>query len=208
MSPRRQRAFAVASVTLLAAFALLAAGLPYAEHFPAQGALLAPRGVPNFGEVTPLLYRGGQPTEEGFQGLKKLGVEIVVNFRNEPERIEAERRQVEALNMRYASIPWSSWHRPNDQQVADFLELLRANPQKKIFVHCHHGADRTGVMIAAYRIAVEHWTPPQAIAEMDAFHFHRLWLHHLKRYVEDFPHLLAADPNFRALRSAAPASAP
>jgi protein tyrosine/serine phosphatase len=207
MTKPRQRIFTFASAVLLGVLVLSTAGLHYAGHYPPHNAP-APRGVPNFGQVSPFLFRGGQPGEESFQGLKKLGVEIVVNFRDERDLIESERRQVEALGLRYVSIPWSSWHRPNDQRVIEFLELVRANPQKKILVHCHHGADRTGVMVAAYRIAVERWTPPQAIAEMDAYHFHSFWLHHLKSYVQDFPELLAADPNFRALRPPAQASTP
>ena len=204
----RIRILSLASSALLVAIVLVAAHLYRAEHYPAHGAALAPAGVSNFGEVTPLLYRGGQPNQEGFQALKKLGVAIVVNFRDERDLIEAERRQVEALGMRYVGIPWSSWHSPNDQQVAEFLALLRASPQKKIFVHCHYGADRTGVMVAVYRIAAQNWTPPQAIAEMESFHFQRFLRFYLKSYVEDFPRLLAADPSLRALHPAAQTSAP
>ncbi len=208
MTGNRIHALTLSGAALLAVIVLSAATLHYAEHLPAHNASLAPRGVPNFGQVTPQLYRGGQPTPEGFAELKKLGVEIVVNFRHEPDLIAAERRTVESLGLRCVSIPWNSWHRPSNQQVAEFLALLQANPQKKIFVHCHHGADRTGVMVAAYRIADERWTPAQAIKEMDAFHFHSFWLRHLKRYIEDFPGQLAADPNFRALHPAAETSRP
>ncbi len=209
MTPKRPlRLLPFAGHALLVALVLLAAELHYSEHYPAHGATLAPSGVANFGEVTPLLLRGGQPSEEGLQELKKLGVEWVVNFRNERDRIESERRQVEALGMCYASIPWSSWRRPNDRQVAEFLALLQANPQRKIFVHCHHGADRTGVMVAAYRIAAERWTSQQALTEMAAYHFHSFWMRHLKGYVEDFPRRLEADPNFRALHPVPPGARP
>ncbi len=150
-----KRALILASGALLVAIVLVAADLYHAEHYPAHSA--------------------GQPSEEGFQALKKLGVEIAVNFRDERDLIEAERRQVEPLGIRYVSIPWNSWHPPDDQQVAEFLALLRANPQKKIFVHCHHGADRTSVMVAAYRIAAQNWTPQQAIAEMGRNKPSRKW---------------------------------
>ncbi len=58
--------------------------------------------------------------------------------------------------------------KPASQQVAEFLNLLQANSRQKIFIHCHHGADRTGVMVAAFRIAMQNWTPQQALAEMKA----------------------------------------
>jgi len=152
--------------------------------------------------------RPGEPTDTGFQELRKLGVEIVVNFRNERGEIEAERRTVERLGLRYVSIPWGASHNPTSQQVADFLEVLQANPESKIFVHCHRGADRTGTMVAAYRIAEQHWAPPQAIQEMRAYHYHHFWWPNLQRYVEDFPRLLATDPKLRAFAPATHATAP
>ena len=212
MRPREIRFCIFSNLALFIAALLLGAnpGLATQQAAPAaeQAQKIGLAGVPNFGRVTPTLYRGGQPTDEGFQELKKLGIAIVVNFRNERDKIEAERREAEGLGLRYSSIPWSSWHRPDDTQVAEFLQLVRANPDKKIFVHCHHGADRTGVMVAAFRIAFEHWTPSQALAEMSEFHFHRFWYPHLKSYVEEFPQELLGNPQLRGLRPAVHPSAP
>jgi protein tyrosine/serine phosphatase len=55
-----------------------------------------------------------------------------------------------------------------------------------VFVHCRRGADRTGVVVAVYRVCVEGWTKEDAIAEMmtGGFHFHSSW-QHLVRYVRD-----------------------
>ena len=163
--------------------------------------------VANFGRVTLSVYRGAQPTAEGFQALKKLGVEIVINFRDERNKIESERREVETLGMRYVSIPIGASHDPTSKQVAEFLELVRAGPQKRIFAHCHLGADRTGVMVAVYRMAAENWTPEQALKEMRAYHYHHFWWPHFQRYVEHFPALLAADPKLRAAATT-PTTAP
>lgn len=198
--------------TFLAALTLTGAG-PYtaapqaiAPSSAERAHKLELKGVPNFGRVAPTLYRGGQPSPASFAELQKLGIDIVVNFREGGE-IERERRQAQALGLRFVSIPWSGLRTPTNQQLAEFLELLRANPEKKVFVHCQHGSDRTGVMVAAYRIAVQHWTSAQAIQEMKAFRYHAFWLPHLKRYVENLPQLLAADPNLRALQPA-PAETP
>jgi protein tyrosine phosphatase (PTP) superfamily phosphohydrolase (DUF442 family) len=215
MTIKPQRAFESAllwgagpvSFGLLALFLYVAlASTSWASH---PGQALAPvqaesssklvlEGVPNFGRVTETLYRGGQPTEKGFQELRGLGIEIVVNFRDEPTEITAERREVELLGLRYVSLPWNSWHRPQSRLVADFLALMRANAGRKIFVHCHRGADRTGVMVALFRIALQNWTPEQAIAEMQAFHFHRFLFPHLKSYVRNFPQAFSRDPSFRS----------
>ena len=176
---------------------------PPATSQTRESSAVALPGVANFGQVTPALYRGAQPTAEGFPALKKLGVEIVINFRDERGKIESERRAVESLGLRYSSIPFSTSHDPTSEQVAEFLEIVRANPQRKIFVHCHLGADRSGVMVAVYRMAAENWTPQQALKEMRAYHYHHFWWPHFQRYVERFPALLAADPKLRAVAPAA-----
>ena len=165
-------------------------------------------GLPNLGKVASNLYRGGQPKATGYPELKKLGIQIVVSFRDEPKKIKVERRTVEALGLRYVSIPWRGTQTPKNSQVAEFLELVRANQEKRIFAHCRRGAERTGVMIAAYRMAFENWTPPQALEEMEAFRFHGLWFRHLKRYVQALPQKLAEDPTLRGLSTAAQPTAP
>jgi len=162
------------------------------------------RGVGNFGEVSPTLFRGRQPSGEGMVELKKLGIEIVVNFRDQRDKIENERRQVESLGMTYVSIPWRASDTPDHRQVAQFLALLRANPNKKIFVHCHYGADRTGTMMAAHRMANQGWTAEQAYQEMRAFNYHWFWHRHMKRYVFAFLAAYSAEAAFAALRAEAP----
>jgi protein tyrosine phosphatase (PTP) superfamily phosphohydrolase (DUF442 family) len=151
-------------------------------------------GLPNFGIVSDRLYRGGQPENTGLAELRNLGVDIVVNLRHEADRIAREHALVEGLGMRYVSIPWRSKDGPNTGQVAQFLEVLRDNPDRRVFVHCRRGAERTGVYVASYRIAREHWTSEQALAEMERFRFRGLWNGHLKRFVRAFPTLLLSPP--------------
>jgi len=158
------------------------------------------RGLPNFGRVTESLYRGGQPTSDGFDELRAMGVGMVVNFRENRTETEKEKREVESLGMKYIGIPWKASNEPSSAQIVEFLDLVRANPNAKLFVHCQRGADRTGVMIAAYRIAVEHRPVVEAVSEMHRFHYDWLFLPHLKRYVESLPELLRKDPEFAAYR--------
>lgn len=159
-----------------------------------------PNGVPNFGRVTDKLYRGGQPSLDGFNTLRAMGVGMVVNFREESGETAAEKREVESLGIKYVGIPWSATRRLPTPQVLEFLGLVRANPNIRIFVHCRRGADRTGLMIAAYRISVEHESATQAVTEMHEFHYDWLFLPQLKRYVERFPGLLQNDPQFAEYR--------
>jgi protein tyrosine phosphatase (PTP) superfamily phosphohydrolase (DUF442 family) len=161
---------------------------------PAVAARVHLRGLPNFGIVSSQLYRGGQPQDAGFPELRDLRVDIVVNLRDESDRIAGERALVEALGMQYVSIPWHGSHSPSTVQVAQFLKLLEDNPHRFVFVHCRRGAERTGVFVASYRISREHWTPEQALAEMEVFHFRGQRFDHLKRFVRAFPMLLLRDP--------------
>ena len=162
------------------------------------------RGLPNFGRVTESLYRGGQPTSDGFNELRAMGVGMVVNFREDRTETEKEKREVESLGMKYTGIPWNANHEPSSAQIVAFLDLIRANPNTKIFVHCRRGADRTGVMIAAYRIAVEHRPVAEVVSEMRQFHCDWFFRPHLKRYIESLPELLQKDPQFAAYRPQTP----
>ena len=159
-----------------------------------------PRGLPNFGRVSDNLYRGGQPTSDGFKSLHAMGVGIVVDFREKPSEEATEKREVESLGMKSVGIPWSANHDPSSAQIVEFLDLVRVNPDTKIFVHCRRGADRTGVMIAAYRIAIEHETVAEAEAEMHHYHYDWLFRSQLKRYIESLPGLLQNDPQFANYR--------
>ena len=165
-------------------------------------------GLPNFGHVTDNLFRGAQPSSAGYAALHEMGVSIVVNFRDESGEIASEQSQVEGLGMKFVSIPWKGHDEPSGAQIAQFLDLVRANPQAKIFVHCKAGKDRTGTMVAAYRIAVEHKTVNDAVSEMYQYKYHATFLPHLERYVRSLPGRLESEKVYAAYAPTAPAIAP
>jgi hypothetical protein len=134
-----------------------------------------------------------------------MGINIVVDLRGARE---GESEQVAKLGMRYVSIPWHCPF-PKDETFARFLILLQQNPGKKVFVHCRLGDDRTGMMVAAYRMAEQKWTATEAMKEMEAFGFstpHHLICPSLSSYEESFPQRFKSDPAFAGLR--APAASP
>jgi len=157
--------------------------------------------IPDFAEVTPTLYRGAQPRAHGFEALAKMGVQIVIDLRGDRA---SEREEVTRLGMKYVPMYWQCSF-PKDRIFAKFLTLIRNNPGKKIFVHCRVGDDRTGMMIAAYRMAEEGWTAKQAMEEMTKYGFsfthRRLICPRLSEYEEDFPERFATRPDFAELRS-------
>jgi protein tyrosine phosphatase (PTP) superfamily phosphohydrolase (DUF442 family) len=171
---------------------------------PTFGQKLHISGIPNAGKISEVLYRGAQPREVGLSELKILGINTIVDLRGEDrEKINWERQRAEALGMRFVQIPVSGWSPPTDEQLVQFLSLLRDNPGHKIFVHCHFGDDRTGVFIAAYRVASEKWTADQAIKEMYFFGFNGLWHPSMKSFIREFPARLNSSQALAPLRTAA-----
>ena len=200
----KNRLRAIVAVAVFASFAAISTGAQIAPT-GARATSMAIQGVPNAGRVTGTLFRGAQPTGNAFADLHKLGMDIVVDFRGEDGEVSAEKKSVESLGMKFVSLPWNGGSIPTRDEILTFFTLLRDNPDQKVFIHCEYGADRTGVMIALYRIAVDHWTPEQAISEMKDFHYHSFMLPHLAKYVKAFPAALAADPS---LASAVPGARP
>ena len=122
--------------------------------------------LPHFFRVDAHLYRGGQPTADGFRQLASMGVKTIVNLRHEGEtRREEERRLVESLGMRWVFLPMRSYWRPSDAQVLAFLRAVDDTAHQPVFVHCRKGEDRTGTLVAIYRIVEEGWGPARAYEE-------------------------------------------
>jgi protein tyrosine phosphatase (PTP) superfamily phosphohydrolase (DUF442 family) len=169
---------------------------------PAFGQKLHLAGIPNAGKITDVFYRGAQPMESGLSELKKLGITTIINLRGEDrEKIAWERKLAESLGMRFVHIPVSGWSPPTDEQIVQFLSLLRSEPGQKIFVHCRYGDDRTGVFTAIYRMAFEKWPAERALKEMYFFGFDGVWHPGMKSFVHDFPARLNSAPTLAPLRT-------
>jgi tyrosine-protein phosphatase SIW14 len=178
----------VVSSQLLAQENAPAQPLGSAASDQAYGEKLRIAGIHNAGKINDGLYRGAQPKQAGLEELKKLGVTTIVDLRRDnPQKVDWERREAAALGMRFVYIPVSGWAPPSDEQVAEFLGLFREDPKPKVFVHCRFGDDRTGIFVATYRMAVDQWTPSQAIGEMYFFGFNGFWHPSMKKFVRGFP---------------------
>jgi tyrosine-protein phosphatase SIW14 len=161
----------------------------------AIGRKLNEAGVRNFGEVTPTLYRGGLVSESGIKALKKLGMNVIIDTHANDT---GEQEEAKKLGMKYVAIPWHCpW--PHDEVFAKLLQVVHENKGKKIFVHCRLGDDRTGMMVAAYRMAEEGWTADEAMNEMKSFGFtqsHHFICPSLAGYEKSFPERLKSAAAF------------
>ena len=186
-------------VTAVVVLCVTAGALELRDTYAAANEKLTLPGVENFGRLTAHFYRGAQPRVDAYATLKAIGIDTVIRLSTGEEFIEGERERVEALGMRFISLPWRAADTPTAEQVLTFLTLLHDHPERTVFVHCREGVDRTGVMVALYRVALDHWPVDRAIAEMKAFHYRYIFHPHLQHYVEGFPGTLATNPMLQAL---------
>jgi protein tyrosine phosphatase (PTP) superfamily phosphohydrolase (DUF442 family) len=179
---------------------LLAFGVPaFAGSVP---------GIGNFDEVDAHLYRGAQPTRQGFQYLAKHGVKTIIDLRERGSRSEAEGRLVTGAGMKYVNVPMSGFAPPTESEIGKILAILEDTPGGPVFVHCRRGADRTGAVIAAYHIEHDNWDSVRALKDarahnMSFFEFPR------QNYIRNFrPRTVEAREKFLASGDRAEVAAP
>jgi protein tyrosine phosphatase (PTP) superfamily phosphohydrolase (DUF442 family) len=140
----------------------------------------------NFDVVAPGIYRSGLIFEDAIPSLKTLGIRTVVNMHHDKKYAERERAFLNAHDIDYQWIPWRGTDYPQDKIVEHVHSLMNHPQARPILIHCQRGAERTGTVIAAWRIGSENWTAQDAYEEMAAHKF-RAWRYgHLKKYVYAF----------------------
>jgi tyrosine-protein phosphatase SIW14 len=141
-------------------------------------------GLGNFGFVDEHLLRGAQPSTVGIQTLRALGVTTILDLTLPDRNGQAEKAEAERNGLVYTNMPMDSVVRPTTEQVASILSTI-SNATGRVFIHCQAGKDRTGTIVACYRILEAHWTSEQALREADQFRMaaNATWL---REFVKDF----------------------
>lgn len=121
------------------------------------------------------IIRGAQPSSKGFHTLDSLGVKSVLNLRN----ILSDKNEGRKTNIQLTHLRINTWT-INYQELVEGVRLLN-NAPKPVFVHCKHGSDRTGCIVAGYRIAIQDWSVEDAIDEFKngGFGFHEKWFQNI-----------------------------
>lgn len=146
-------------------------------------------GLPNLHRVNQSLYRSAQPTAAGFL---LLGSQASLSNADPPIKTIVSLRAFNddtplvpaASGLRLERIRFNTWH-PEDEDVVKFLRIATTPALQPVLVHCQHGSDRTGTMVAIYRVAYQGWSKARAVDEMisGGFGFHPLW-QNLLRYID------------------------
>jgi len=202
-SSRRQLLTLLCSLLLASGCARSARSVnPARASGPAFAEKIELSGVSYVGKINDFLYRGSQPNEKGIEQLKKVGITTIVDLRGERQgTVKTERKRAEEHGIRFVNIRASGWSPPKDEELVQFFSLLQQRPREKIYIHCWLGNDRTGVFIAAYRIAFEGWSSDRALEEMDDFRFKGFWHPSMKTYIRNFPVHFAESPAFVPFRN-------
>jgi len=158
--------------------------LALAQDGVAQSKVRYPE-LPNFHLVNSQLYRGAQPKAGGMKTLKQIGVKTIVNLRGKDENTQAEAAEARALGLRYYNVSLPEFSRPKDKDVQQVLDLINRAENQPVFVHCRHGEDRTGTVIACYRIAHDGWTAAEGKKEAEKHGMSWTQIG-MKRYIDDF----------------------
>lgn len=171
-------------------FALLlasgSAGIAADSAFPVGEArfsehIFGLNGLTNVGRVSQGIYRGAQPLPDGYATLKKIGIRTVINLRT----TSSEKNAVEAAGMESVEIPMSVLRDVNPETVDRIIGIMKNPANQPVYLHCRQGQDRTGIVVAAYRMKVDGWSFADAEAEMQSFGFNDIWLE-LKEFIRDY----------------------
>ncbi len=141
---------------------------------PAEWAVpLEINGLSNLHRVTPTLYRSAQPDEASGAAISQLGIKTVLSFRKR-NKDEPLHKTPGVSFKRYPLYTWDI----EEKDILAVLRILNDPANQPILVHCTHGADRTGLMMASYRMIVQGWTKEAAIAEMKQgeYEYHVVWI--------------------------------
>jgi len=148
--------------------------------------------ISNFGSINENFYRGAQPKSKDFADLAAMGVKTVIDLQEDGER--NEQQTVEAAGMKFFRIGMSDSSWPSREKADQFLKLVNDPANQPVFIHCHGGRHRAGIMTAIYRMTHDAWSADQAYDEMKQYGFEKGFGHgSLKDYVYAYYAGLARD---------------
>jgi protein tyrosine/serine phosphatase len=162
----------------------------------------------NFVKVSDGIYRGARPSSANLQALAQLGITLDINLQGgdltnplfrlfteamepgeQPAVMAAEKMTAQNLGLHYLNQPLDCFDPITAQENVEIEQVLslleHASAKNPIYLHCEHGKDRTGMLVALYRVKHDHWAPQQAFEEWERLghgDVNQVMLHNLDDY--------------------------
>jgi hypothetical protein len=131
-------------------------------------------GVPNLAIVGPHLWRMWQPADaEAWAYLTRWVAPeaVVIKLNDRAEGVDTPPDGwvvVDSPIPPYDDKPWSVVDKPDPVVVRTLVDFIakRWKDGNTIVVHCSHGRDRTGLLVALLGMRLFGWTKAEALADM------------------------------------------
>lgn len=94
--------------------------------------------------------------------VEQYGIKTVIDLREPPEEIAAERAALAGLDVNHINLPTPQV--PTAETVDRFLEIMDKEETYPVLIHCEHGYGRAVLFSAIYRMEYEGWSNEDARA--------------------------------------------
>ncbi len=140
---------------------------------PAEWAVPVEAQTPNLFRVTPNFYRSAQLKKENVPELESFGIKNVVSLR----AFHSDKDLFKKTAIKTHRIKIYTWAIGDDEIVAALKAIRAAEKEGPVLLHCQHGADRTGLVTAMYRVVYQGWDKEKALDELQngGYGYHALW---------------------------------
>ncbi len=137
--------------------------------------------VTNFYSIDSLVFRSGQPNAKQMQFLDQMGIKTVINLRDKKN----DKKKASKTSLQLIHIPINTWKISYKDILSSLIEIEKS--EKPILIHCLHGSDRTGCIIACYRLVYQNWTKQEAINELieGGYGYHASWFPNILKLITE-----------------------
>ncbi|MDE2427328.1 MAG: dual specificity protein phosphatase family protein [Burkholderiales bacterium] len=127
----------------------------------------------NLYRVTPLLYRSARLQTGDVTLLQSLGIKTVVSLR----AFHSDSQLLAGSGIRLQRIGIHTWDIDDREVILALRAITAGMKQGPVLLHCLHGADRTGLITAMYRMLYQGWSKEQALDELvnGGYGYHSMW---------------------------------